>query len=52
MKSLCCGWLIAAAGALPTLAVAQAQYPDKPLRWILSISVIGDERERSTSWSP
>jgi tripartite-type tricarboxylate transporter receptor subunit TctC len=36
MKSLCSGWLIAVTGALAILAPAQAQYPDRPLRWILT----------------
>ena len=36
MKSPCPGWLIALAGALAILAPAQAQYPDRPLRWILT----------------
>ncbi len=36
IKPLRFGWLMAVVGALATLSPAQAQYPDKPLRWILT----------------
>ena len=36
MKPKMFGWLMAIAGALAPLSVVQAQYPEKPLRWILT----------------
>ncbi len=36
MKPLLFGWLMAIAGALAPFSSAQAQYPDKVLRWILT----------------